>query len=433
MVRARSLRLLDWLRLSLLIAIIMDLLGSGLMHPVGLAERLAGTEPTDKPAEPGATEREVEVRDHRGMVPTSPATPPPPKAPHPPIVSAPVDVNPCISSVRAAFLQVSTQGEKLGFHHIQTPGAYQQPGSSHYQGIQRLRRGNFLAVSGSTSQAGELMIVHLPSRVGIGRLQSNLLVPNPISLLPNQPPADDQVVRVESLDRTFTHAGGFQIMGDYLAVGVETGSKSKVLFYDLVNPSMPVKLPYKIIRNPQGQLPVDPSPAVLAEYKRTAGAVGMVKRKDGRYLLVVGRTNSNILDFYLSTTFTMQDPRFIPFTTWHERELRAESGMDREFGNYQNLNFVRQCDGQIFLVGLHNNTAGLNIAHIGEDWADLFRVEFAANRQALITKIANRHLYCKDICNLDAGGGLYVDPSDRLLIYGIEHWRHNNIVRFNEF
>lgn len=418
-VRSLCIKRVGWLRLTVLITVLMDFPGLGPM-----AEEPPGV----------VTERGVDIRDHRGMTPTDPTTPPPPVAPvRPPAVGAPMDANPCVPDMRAAFRQIRTHGDKLGFYHTQSPGAYLQPGSSHYQGIQRLRRGNFLAVSGSTSQAAELLIVHLPSRVGTGRLQSNRLVSNPIPLLPNQPPASDRVVRVEPMDRIFTHAGGFQIVGDYLTVGVEKGSESKVLFYDLVNPSSPVKLPYEIIRKPEGPPPVDPTPAVLAEYKRPAGAVGMVKRKDGRYFLVVGRTNSNILDFYLSTTATMQNAQFILVTTWREREVRAENGMDREFGNYQNLNFVRQCDGQIFLVGLHNNTAGLNIVHIGEDWADLFRVEFAANRQAIITKVANRHLYCKDMCNLDAGGGVYVEPSGGLLIYGIEHWRHNNMARLNEF
>jgi hypothetical protein len=79
----------------------------------------------------------------------------------------------------------------------------------------------------------------------------------------------------------------------------------------------------------------------------------------------------------------------------------------------------------------------------GEDWADLFKLELlqvnqtgntgVVAHQTVITKIANRHMYCQDMCNFDAGAGMYVDINGDLLIYGVEHWRHSGMVRFNEF
>jgi hypothetical protein len=212
-------------------------------------------------------------------------------------------------------------------------------------------------------------------------------------------------------------------VGDYLIVGVEKDGRSEVVLYDIQTPLKPFEVTRIPRSTPLGGFNDAPS----------AGATALVRRIDGRFLLLAGRADSNVLDFYLSTTPSLQDARFAPLDTWGEGELRSENGMDREFGNYQNLNFVQQCDGQIFLVGLHNNTKGINVLHLGEDWADLFKVNFGTSSQIVITKVANLHLYCKDMCNLDAGGGVYVDENGRLFIYGIEHWRHNGITRFEEF
>ena len=116
---------------------------------------------------------------------------------------------------------------------------------------------------------------------------------------------------------------------------------------------------------------------------------------------------------------------------------------DLEFGNYQNINLIRQCDGQLFFVGLHNNVNLGGVLGGGEDWADLFKLDLLPVSQTgnpgvvahhtVITKIANRHMSCQDMCNFDAGAGMYVDTNGGLFIYGVEHWRHSGVVRVNEF
>ncbi len=125
---------------------------------------------------------------------------------------------------------------------------------------------------------------------------------------------------------------------------------------------------------------------------------------------------------------------FEHFDTWNEGEIQTELcttrpcscpsvilGTDCEFGNYQNLNFVNQCDGTLFLVATHNNLA----VGLGDDFVDLFRVENGAGNAVRITKVAKKHVFCSyngpNHCNLDAAGGVYVDPAGQLYLYGTEH------------
>ena len=329
--------------------------------------------------------------------------------------------NPCIRDVRAEFLKIRSHGDKLGFRHSQTPGSYSQPGHSHYQGIQRL--GNYLAVSGSAAHAGEILMIEMGSRSTTGRFRSN-------RLSSNTPPSNDRVVKVIEASRTLTHAGGFQVAGDVLVVGLEGGSRSEIVFYNIKDPRNPREL-YRIPRSGNiGGFTEKPS----------AGATALVKRPDGRFFLIVGRANSNVLDVYLSKGTNILINSFTHVDSWHERELL---GMDKEFGNYQNINFIRQCDGQLFFVGLHKNINIGGVIRGGQDWADLFKFQVlpvgqsgqpgVAKHHTVIVKVANRHVYCHDICDFDAGAGVFVSAKGGLFIYGVEHWRHSGVVRFNEF
>jgi hypothetical protein len=59
------------------------------------------------------------------------------------------------------------------------------------------------------------------------------------------------------------------------------------------------------------------------------------------------------------------------------------------------------------------------------DFVDLFLLENSGSTVA-ITKLAKRRLFCRDPlrvrqCDLIAGGGVYVTPSGRLLVYATEH------------
>ena len=166
------------------------------------------------------------------------------------------------------------------------------------------------------------------------------------------PPSEDRIVLQVPRDPQFSHAGGLQALGHFLAVPVEASGASKVLFYDLTNPLAPARLANELDHS-----------ALSDE----AGAAFLARLTDGRILLGVGRADSNVLDFYVSSGPDLATASFSLFDTWFEDEL---TGGDSEFGNYQSINLVTQCDGALFLVGTHENTA----VQIGRDFADTFRL-----------------------------------------------------------
>jgi PAS domain-containing protein len=321
----------------------------------------------------------------------------------------PIGTPATVPNVQAAFGALRSHGDKLAFR----PGAsfpssgYRPLGSSHFQGIQRLRTGPFVACTGSSSQAAHLFVVNLATRPAFGRFRSNRLASA-------MPPTSDRVVSVTAMSTTRTHAGGFQICGDYAAIGLESGGASEVVFYDLSRPTAPSALATTIARPNAG-----------------AGAVAMTRLVDGRYLVIAGGHNSNELDFYRSDSTDLTNASFGHLDHWTENELIA-LGTDSEFGNYQNINLVRQSDGTLFVVGLHRNTNTAPLA-IGDDWADLFRLSFDASDQARIEKVAKRHMFCPDGENFDSGAGLFIAGSGHMYLYAVEHYLTNTMVRACEF
>ena len=319
-----------------------------------------------------------------------------------------LEENPFTQNAMANFDNLRDRGDKMGFWlGSGFPGDYNSPDKdSHFQGIQRLRAGSHLAVSGSSHSNSHVFIVRLGSRQGgDGRFRSNRIDSN-------TPPNEDRIVDRIDVSSEFRHAGGIQVIGDYLVVGVEEDGASEVHFYDVSIPTAHRKIPYVIDR------PRDP-----------AGAVAITRLwQDDRYLLIVGRKGSNILDVYRSRTTTLEDPDFEFIDTWRESELRSANGQDREFGNYQNLNLVMEYGGQAHLIGLHRNAE----LTFGRDYADMFTFDLAGDN-AVVTKVANMHMTCVDECNYDAGAGLYLDDHGRFMYYSVEHWRDAGWVKFNEF
>jgi hypothetical protein len=320
------------------------------------------------------------------------------------------DCNRCVPDAVAAVNGLRDHGDVLGFFPIGDPVTL----FNHWQGIQRLpgAGGRYLAVSHSGTNKA-FTVVELGSRNTEGaRFRSNRLQSN-VSYPATPPPGSDRAITDAWFwDLSYTHAGGLQASGNLLAVPLESspsGENGRVVFYDMATPWSPVRLPVSQSGQTMG-----------------VGTASLAKLSDGRFLLILGRANANTLEFYRSTDVDLRSAAagFVPLDTWSEGELRSTLG-DWEFGNYQNLDLVTQCDGSLFLVGTHLNS------YNGEDWIDLFRLTEEYG-QAVLTKVAKKHLYCgypspgydsgtNRQCNLDAAGGVYVDPWGQLLVYGTEH------------
>jgi hypothetical protein len=243
------------------------------------------------------------------------------------------------------------------------------------------------------------------------------------------PPSNDGIVDYEKIDSDYDHAGGIQAIGHWLVVPLEgshSGADARIVLYDLAHPTSPIK-----------------------RYERDAGwehagTASITKLSDGRYLLVIGGSDANPLKFYVSSgTSLTAYPGFDLVDQWKNEEVETEID-DANWGAYQNINIVNQCDGKLFLIGMHNDAP----LGQGADWVDVYRLEVDANTYDVrLIKVANRHVYCRwgwlpwpssgipQQCNLVAAAGVYIDPDGRLIVYATEHYSDgpDETVKFEEF
>jgi len=327
------------------------------------------------------------------------------------------DCNPCAANVVDSMNRLRTHGDTLGYR---MNGAADVDAFHHWQGVQRLMThgGRYLAISRSVEDADVgFVVVEMGSRDGTGaRLRSNRLQPGVRSVL-TAPPAEDGVVVEVPRDPEFHHAGGIQALGNFLALPVESSEASRVLFYDMTDPLAPRRMATEVDHTPFGT---------------AAGAALVARLADDRILLGIGRGDSTVLDFYVSTGSDLETAGFEHFDSWSRDESHSDlPDGDGNFAAYQSINLITQCDGTLFLVGTHENTQ----IGLGADFADTFRLENGPGDDVVITKVARRHLTCDGQCNLDAAGGVYLDPEGHILVYGTEHDNDGpgGSVKFSEF
>lgn len=317
---------------------------------------------------------------------------------------------PVLEDVEAAFARIETRGEHLT---ACANGLIPRPSyratltnllglRNHFQGIQRLPQPGYLVMSGSSKQGSDLFIVRLtrddnPERECDGEVVARILV-----------------------DDVMTHAGGLSMLGSVLAVPVHGGSprQAKVSFYDLADPERPLRLAVEIARP-----------------GRKASSTAMTRLPNGHFLVAVLSQFDGLplrIDFYLSRTTILNEGFQLEPLSWRVSGVEARSDQDPTFSHFQGINFIRQADGRLYLVGFHNSVAPQTLLP-GRDYADLYEVVFpretthGANPMLtapVVVKVANRMLYCKDgFCNLDAAAGLFVDPATHsMAIYAGAGW-----------
>ena len=217
---------------------------------------------------------------------------------------------------------------------------------------------------------GLLAVVQLATRDQHGeRFRSNLLEEGKETRATRPDPTDKVIKVIEYTD--YEHPGGIQMIGDILAVGIDTrkaGSTifpSAVLFYDCRDPKDPKLMGY-----------------VFESEEPKIGVVGVAKLPDGRFLMVVTGGDGAFVEFYRSNKssfFTSptgaEDPafEFILHDTWERKDHPGViwpgepgtivPGLDIPIPALQSLNFINQKNpDKLFLVGASNTsfTAPLN-------------------------------------------------------------------------
>lgn len=305
------------------------------------------------------------------------------------------DVNRCVPDVPSAVAALRDQGDALGFHLAGfTDDLFYVPGSSkHWQGVQRVPYGDGRTVVVSRGGAPMFAAVRFESRGAEGAAVGA----NRVAL--GAPDVADRVVAEMPEPDGFAHAGGMQAIGRYVAVPLENGrDASRVVIADLADAAAPVAV---------GTLVRDAA-------EKEAGGAGLAKLADGRYLAVVAHADANELAWYITPSLSDWS------ATTRLGTMGAGGYVGHEHGSYQTVNLVTQCDGALFLLGLHG-TSNL----FGEDRLDAWRVVLGGATPTLAW-VTERHVRCSENggerqCNFTAGAGVYVDPGGALIVYATEH------------
>ena len=306
------------------------------------------------------------------------------------LVPSPNDRNRKVGDVLSAFHQQSGDATVIEF----AMEGWSIPSGGHLQGIQRTyTRKPYFIISGSSDHEAYLIVVGKVAE-GYGIIQKKAISHDP-----------------------YRHAGGIQIIGDYLAVGVEDNSikdKSWVYFLNIADPEKPIGDP--IIRIPR----------VGEEKLLTAGAVAVIKRARN-HLLIVGSWDSDTLDFYESNGYALGHPAcdFEYWQTWRKDDAFRDDWCDDIWGNYQNLNLISDASDRLFLAGYYRNAER-------EDYADLYSLDVDKPTQNMIKKESARLLECKNGASFQYAGGLHINDENSFLSYACERNCHEKTV-INEF
>jgi len=307
---------------------------------------------------------------------------------------------PVMDDVMSAFNAMGSDGKLIdvseGSDWPSEFNNYMPPYTNHIEGIQRFRptsgKSTYVAFSGPGDSYSHLFIAELDVPAAAGPIASGSSTPQ------------GSITNVIKIDSTFNHAGGFQANGDILAIGAEKGCNAmlrlvpgacsdgaRVYFYDVSDPSNPVKLAVNIDRD-----------------GTTAGAVGILKQASGSWMVIAGDGNNDDLTMYVQD----DDGSFHQAATWSKSELLTAPGVSGKYKSYQSMNLILQSDGTIFMICTTRDPQ-----MIGHDYFDLFTVAAAGNGRATITMVASKTVTAHG-ADFSAGAGIYVDSSTNLIGYG---------------
>lgn len=291
---------------------------------------------------------------------------------------------------------------------------------NHFQGIQRLRDGQHLVISGGdlNQPASHVFIARMSSCSSTSAWGCNLL-------FSREPSLNDSVVRTIAFDRKLWHAGGLALLGDVLAIPIEGDDASRIVFVDLADPEDALRIDCDIDRP-----------------DRRAGAVGLGRLGDGRFFCAVWwevpkRRPPGRVDFYVSRSDDLRAGFLTSPAEWSYGDAKNAGTRDPA---YQCVNVLHETSGALYLLAMENGSAKAPI-FAGPDTADLYHLalppEFAddpALHPPELTLVRSRRFFCRDeFGNFDAAGGAYVDEHGALHLYTAFHWRVDDTLRLTEF
>ena len=375
--------------------------------------------------------------------------------------AAPRVEQPLVADVRAAFAHLGEVGHRLGaWGGDQLPYPFyslnrdHDVGDNHFQGVQRLRAGAYLVLSGSNISRegdstrygvpksahwdelplphGDLIIVRLGARPTSGPLGPNIDSAD-------RPDAAARVVATVPIriplasGTTLWHPGGLGACGDILVVPVENYSAkhgevcSQILFFDMSDPERPRRLRTIIDRS-------------VAPVKDKAGAATMIRLADGRFM-VASRTTTEV-SFYLSRSTELEDGfEADPASVVEEKSadnVHAAAGLPfRRFGG-SSFQFIRQKDGQLFLANFAHTKPADEKNEEDRQVISLWQVDFPRGdyrSRPNLTRVADRE-YAGELFGenrwalFPAAAGIFVTDDGALAIYSTPRWMVRRVGEF---
>jgi hypothetical protein len=300
---------------------------------------------------------------------------------------APAKVAPMLKDVAAALEGLSLLSSGISF----ALGNTKLPRGGHLQGIQvrfdAAKNRYFFYLTHDSETVAYMLVVEFTPEVGQpGRVVAYQEFPS------------------DGRSPPLRHAGGMQLVGDVLAVGVEDNqqkTRSEVQFWDVADAEKPVQLKHLTVARSG------------AAKDKTSGAVGLLRR-EADHVLAVANWDSRAIDFYLASGANLADPscRFKYHARWTvESAATTDWRPDASFETYQAINLVADAEGSPYLLGLNTTVAG-------KDIVDLFSVRMDQQPEKTLLKLAGLELKLAKENRFRFAGGIWVDRDQLVILSG---------------
>ena len=337
-----------------------------------------------------------------------------------------------LDDVVAGVQSLPRYGDHIAVHenHLIETDAYTGL-HNHFQGIQRLRQGQYFVFSGGNikDSHAHLFLVKLsfylhewkdnyrvPYRIQRGAVGSNILIKEKI-------PGVDQLEDIICLETgRYWHAGGIAMSGDILAVPLENRDeeKSMIAFYNFKNVKKIQRLNNMIVR-PDAK----------------CGAVALAQLKSGKLICVSWSDDDSAQDrFEIYISRTKKNPFLFnpPITINYSKAKNKPSGKSK----FQAIQLVQQTDGKLYIIATQNTnmlapklkgTNELLLFELNLKKTSKRRKQSASIKFILKRRFASGGSYY----NFAAACGIYVNRDKKISLYSGHHWRNEKSIRFAEF
>ena len=327
-------------------------------------------------------------------------------------------------SILKTIVNLHNKGQYLEVrHNMDIPEFEYINVNNHFQGIQRLRKYNYVVLSGASkkSRHAHLFIIKIAPTI------KHRDKPLGTNILFKQIPTEDKLKAIVCIDKDeYWHAGGISLCGDILVIPLEGKMKtsqgkrdaSRIVFYNMVDPENPVVYP-----------------ALIKRRLQKAGAVSMVRLENGHFLCAVWSDSDDLhkrFDFYLSKTTDFNNG-FLKQSSIPVKDIANHRGRDPRF---QAIDFIRQEDGQLFLIGFYNTRKTAPVIN-GTNKSNVYKVDYSLVASKLgiqlTQQLVREYDDGKKQFNMGGATGAYVNRQGHVSVYCAHHWKTKKTIKLAEF